>query len=122
MKYIFCFLLFVLCGCFPLTTRGISRVDIGDNKEQVIKKVGSPFYKMEYYTKQHLVYYFYDDFFSLFFADKFPYIGFYPLLRTGTEYWIILDNNKVISHGRAKAYQGSGSITRDLNMKIDNER
>jgi hypothetical protein len=96
----------------------LKSIEVGDSKSEVIDKIGKPYYKMEYYTKQHLVYYMYDDLMSLFFTeDKFPYIGFYPLLRTGTEYWVIVEGDKVVSHGRKDAYIGSGSITKTLNSK-----
>lgn len=90
-------------ACFPLTGYGLKEININDDKEQVIKKIGRPYTKKSFYNKEYMVYYVYDDIFSLFFNIKrFPYVGFYPLLRTGEEYWIVLENNKVVAVASAR--------------------
>ena len=92
-----------ISACFPLTGYGLKEININDNKEEVIKKIGKPYTKKSFYNKEYMVYYVYDDIFSLFFNIKrFPYIGFYPFLRTGEEYWIVLENNKVVAVGSAR--------------------
>jgi outer membrane protein assembly factor BamE (lipoprotein component of BamABCDE complex) len=111
MRYL-AFLL-LLSSCFPLTSYSLNKIKVGDSRSKVVKDLGRPSYHMEYYTKEHLVYYVHDDIFSLFYSSKFPFVGFYPFLRTGDEYWVIIDGGKIVSHARAKDYRGG--ISRALN-------
>ena len=100
---VFCIIMFILLSaCFPLTSNSVKSINVNDTKEKVIDKLGKPFSKKAYYNKEYLVYYIHDDFFSLFInLKKFPFIGFSPFLRTGEEYWIIVEGNKVVSFGNA---------------------
>lgn len=114
-RAIFIIFLF-LSGCFPLTSNSLKKLSVNDTEEQVIKTLGKPFSKKVYYNKVFLIYYIHDDFFSIFFnLKKFPFIGFYPLLRTGDEYWIIMEDNKLVSFGSAKNF--GNNIPRALNDK-----
>lgn len=104
-------------SCLPLTSNGFKKIKINYSENDVINIIGRPTTKNVFYSKEYMVYYVYDSIFSLFLnRDVFPYVGFYPLLRTGTEYWVILDNNKVVAFGPSKKFN-SGSISRALDTK-----
>lgn len=108
IKLFSCILLILLSGCFPLTSNSLKKLNVNDNEEQVIKVLGKPFSKKAYYNKVYWVYYVHDDLFSVFFNIKrFPFIGFSPLLRTGDEYWIIMEDGRVVSFGTAKNFKNS---------------
>ena len=111
-----------LISCSVVTTNSISKVHVTDNRNEVIKKVGIPDIIKGYYNKEILVYYVHSDIFDLFISSKFPYIGFYPLLRTGEEYWVILEDGKVASFGSAKNYKTSiPNALKGNNILITNE-
>lgn len=109
-------LFFVLSSCFPVTSNSLKKININNTEEEVIRILGKPFSKKAYYTKEYLVYYVHDSFFDVFFnKDQFPFIGFYPILRTGSEYWIIMDNGKVVAFGLSKNF--GNSLPKALNNK-----
>ena len=116
IKYIIIALFVALTACFPLTENGLKKIDVRDTKEQVVEKIGSPYTKKAFYNKEYMVYYVYDDVFDLFINQtKFPFVGFYPFLRTGKEYWVILEDNKVVAFGLAKNF--GNNIPRALNAR-----
>lgn len=115
-KYFFSTFFLLLVACFPLTGNGLKNVNVQDAKKDVIDKIGNPYSKKAFYNKEYMVYYVYDDIFGLFFTkERFPFIGFYPFLRTGTEYWVILEDDKVVAFGSAKNF--ANNIPRALNTK-----
>ena len=118
MKKCLCTLLILfLSSCFPLTSNSLNKIEIGDSKEHVVKKLGKQYTQKGYYNKTFLVYYVHDSFFEIFFnAKEFPFIGFYPFLRTGKEYWVVIENNKVVSFGNADNYKNN--IPKALDSKI----
>lgn len=106
--FTFLFVFILLTACFPVTSNGFKKVNVGDSKKQVVKILGRPTSKKAYYSKEHYVYYVHQDFFSLFFNIKrFPFVGFYPFLRTGEEYWVIMEDDKVVSFGSSSNYKNS---------------
>lgn len=111
-----CMLLLLVNGCFPLTSNSLKKINVNDTEEHVSKVLGKPFSKKAYYNKVYLVYYVHDDLFSVFFNfKKFPFVGFSPLLRTGDEYWIAIEDGKVVSFGTAKNF--GNNIPKALNNK-----
>lgn len=116
-RNVFFVLFCVLCtSCLPLTSNGFKNIHVNYSAEQVIDVLGEPATQNEFYSKKYMVYYVHDSVFSLFFnLDQFPFVGFYPLLRTGTEYWVILDNNKVVGFGPAKRF--GNNIPKALDTK-----
>ena len=113
-KFLVLILPLLLSACFPLTGYGVKDINISDTKETVIEKIGQPYTKKAFYNKEYMGYYVYDDIFSLFLNIKqFPYVGFYPFLRTGVEYWVILEDNKVVAFGSAKNF--NNNIPKSLN-------
>jgi outer membrane protein assembly factor BamE (lipoprotein component of BamABCDE complex) len=120
MKYIRYFYLLsflFLLACFPLTSNSLNKIRVGDSREHVINVLGKQYTKKAYYSKTYLVYYIHDSFFEIFFNSKeFPFIGFYPLIRTGKEYWVIIDNDKVVSFGNANNYKNN--IPKALDSKV----
>lgn len=107
-------ILTLLSSCFPLTGNGLKDVNFQDTKEEVIDTIGKPYTKKLFYNKEYMVYYIHDSIFDLLFStNEFPYIGFYPFLRTGNEYWVILEDNKVVAVGLAKNF--GNNIPKALN-------
>lgn len=116
IKIFCCVLLILLSGCFPLTSNSLKKINVDYTEDQVVKVLGKPFSKKAYYNKVYLVYYIHDDLFSIFFNIKrFPFVGFSPFLRTGDEYWIIMENDRVVSFGTAKNF--GSNIPKALNNK-----
>ena len=110
---LFCFL---CTSCLPLTSNGFKNIHVNYSAEQVIDVLGEPATQNEFYSKKYMIYYVHDSVFSLFFnKNVFPFIGFYPLLRTGTEYWVILDYDKVVGFGPAKQF--GNNIPKELDAK-----
>lgn len=108
MKKIFCILFILLSGCFPLTSNSLKKINVNNTEKQVVEVLGKPFSKKAYYNKTYLVYYIHDDLFSIFFnLKRFPFVGFSPLLRTGDEYWVIMEDGKVVSFGSASNFKNS---------------
>ncbi len=118
MNKVLCFLLLILVlnACTPVTSNSLKKINTNDTEEQVKKILGNPYSKKAYYNKTYLVYYVYDDFFSIFVnLKKFPFFGFPPLLRTGDEYWIILEDNRVVAFGLSKNF--GNNIPRALSTR-----
>lgn len=110
MSKILCvFLLTVfITACSPLTSNAFKKINVNDTQEEVERVLGKPFSKRAYYNKTFLVYYVYEDFFGIFINQKkVPFVGFPPLLRTGDEYWVILENGKVVAFGLSKNFGNS---------------
>ena len=97
-------LLFLTTSCFPLTNKGLRELKLNDSKQEVIKVMGKPSSTSIHYNQEYLTYYIHNDFIDLFITGKFPFIGFYPFLRTGNKYWVILEDNKLISYGESWYY------------------
>ncbi len=93
-------LLLLLTSCFPLHTKVSNKLYYNQSSKDVIEKIGQPDFLQRYYSKEIYGYYVHDSIFDLFInTKKFPWIGFYPFLRTGKEFYIILDDNKVVAYG-----------------------
>lgn len=107
------FLAFLLTGCFPLTGNAIKKINVSDSKESVVGTLGKPYSKKASYNKEFYVYYIHDSLFDLFLSSKFPFVGFYPLMRTGNEYWIIFENDRVVAFGDARNFKSD--VPRSLN-------
>lgn len=93
-------ILFFLTSCLPNTTNITNKLYYRQPREEVVKVFGKPNIVQGFYDKEILVYYLYESIFDLIFTSrKIPYLAFYPLIRTGNPYYIILENNKVVSFG-----------------------
>jgi len=108
------FLIFFLTSCFPTTNYSLKKLRLNDSKPMVLKIMGKPSSISMHYNKEFLVYYIHDDFFDLIFPSKFPFVGFYPLTRTGKKYWIVLEDGHLISYGEAEYY----NIDKDQRLSI----
>ena len=108
-KFFIClYLVLCLTSCFPVTANGFKKIKYNDTEDEVVKILGAPYTKKNYYNKEYFIYYVHDDVFSLFFSkSRFPFIGFYPFLRTGEEYWVIFENGKVVSFGNSSNFNNS---------------
>ena len=106
-----------MSACFPLTSNSLNGIKVGDNRKHVIKVLGKPYTTKAYYSKTFLVYYVHDSLFEIFSnIKKFPYIGFYPFLRTGKEYWVVLEGEEVVSFADADNYKNN--IPKALDNKV----
>lgn len=99
------FVLPLLNACFALTPYSFEYVVPGIDSAEVAKMVGNPYSKIILPDREILVYYVHPSALSLFITSHFPFIGFYPLTRTGTEYWVILQNNTVVTSGSVNELQ-----------------
>jgi hypothetical protein len=105
-------LLTTVIGCTSVTHIHLTnRLRNGIGKEEVVSTMGSePAEKMAFGGKEVLVYYLHASVFDLIFNQKrLPYVGFYPLLQTGREYWIVLerDRDRVVAFGYAENFGNS---------------
>ena len=90
------FMLF-LQSCSPsiCTTYSLNKLKYGLSKEEVVNSVfgSKPFEKkIVDGNKEIYVYYIHTSIVDLILTKKFPYIGLYPLNRTGREYWLLFDD------------------------------
>lgn len=102
--YIFIMLLLQSCASSITTPYQINRIFYGQSEKSIIKTMGSPAErKIINEDEKIFVYYIHSTIFDLFFnIERFPYLGFYPINRTGKEFWIILKNNRLKSSGYVK--------------------
>ena len=92
---------FTLSGC-AVTPYSIRHVEHDMTKEEVIKKVGKPYTIKSVRDVELMTYYLHEDLVDFFISPKFPYFLPYPFIRTGHEYWVILEDNQVIAVGSAE--------------------
>ena len=111
---IFFFSLFVNAEPYSL-----NKLKYGLNKEEVVNNVfgSKPFEKkIVDSSKEIYVYYIHSSLFELFLnKEKFPYIGFYPLNRTGREYWLLFDNKEGLIKS---AYAKEWNILKQNNISL----
>ena len=101
--FIFCTIVcFMLSSCCILTNNATKKLYFNQSKEEVEQILGKPDAKAVFYSKEYYVYYIHSDIYDLFLnRSKFPYIGIYPFLRTGKEFWVVFENNNLIYFGKA---------------------
>jgi hypothetical protein len=71
------------------------------SKQEVEAIFGPSEEKKFYQNREILVYYLHNSLFDMIFSKNFPFIGFFPLIRTGKEFWIVLENEQVVAMGYA---------------------
>lgn len=91
--YISILLTLFLTSCVSRTTSMTTKLQINMSKEEVIKIMGKPEEKRILNKNDIFVYYLHDSILSLIIGSTFPYVGFYPINRTGKEYWVIFNGN-----------------------------
>jgi hypothetical protein len=99
-----------LTSCTNIAHRHVTNdLYLGATAKEVVLVMGDgPAEKKSFGGKEVMVYYVYSSIFDLIVNwEKFPYVGFYPLLSTGQEFWIILNDNRVESFGYAKNFSNS---------------
>ncbi|MBR2141386.1 MAG: hypothetical protein IJ853_03430 [Rickettsiales bacterium] len=102
------FLVFLLQSCYSVNSNySLNKLKYGLSEEEIRKNVFScePAEKnIVDETKVVYVYYIHSSIFDLIFnSERFPYIGFYPINRTGKEYWLLVDKKDgLIKSGYAK--------------------
>lgn len=100
LLYFFIVLILQSCGGIT-TTYHINRLNYGLDNKNIVKLMGKPAEKKIINENEKIyVYYIHSSVFDLFLnPERFPYIGFYPLNRTGKEFWIVLNNDELESSG-----------------------
>lgn len=99
MKIIIFVLLFLITSCSGIgINSSLIKLEYGMSKNEVINDV----FKLKPTEKKIVdkdheiyVYYIHSSLFDFFFnRERFPYVGFYPINRTGKEYWLMF-NSKI---------------------------
>ncbi|MDR2077936.1 MAG: hypothetical protein LBP39_03145 [Rickettsiales bacterium] len=94
-------------SCANITHRYVtSGLQAGSTREEAVLAMGyEPAEKKSFGGRDVMVYYLYSSIFDFIInGDKFPFFGFYPLLATGQEFWIILNKDKVEAFGYARNF------------------
>lgn len=100
MKY--CYLLILstvllLSSCALNTNYSLNKLHYGQTKSEVINIMSAPSSKRILdQNKEIYIYYIHDSILDLFLTSKFPFIGFYPVNRTGKEIRLYFENNELI--------------------------
>jgi hypothetical protein len=102
----------VVVGCTNVSHVYLTNdLTTGSTRAEAISAMGSePTRKMASAKMDVLVYYLHASVFDLVFSpQKAPFVGFYPLLRTGQEFWVVLDRarDKVVAFGYAENFSNS---------------
>ncbi|MDR1495096.1 MAG: hypothetical protein LBI29_03635 [Rickettsiales bacterium] len=83
----------------------------GDTREEVVSAMGgNPAEQKASVRMDVLVYYLHASIFDLVFSQKrAPFVGFYPLLLTGREFWIVVDRgrDRTVAFGYAEDFNNS---------------
>jgi hypothetical protein len=83
----------------------LNKLSVNQNISEVNKILGGPAEKKIYGEYEIFIYYIHSSIFDLFFnSARFPYIGPYPINRTGKEYWVVFKNSKLIASGFASDF------------------
>lgn len=87
-------LLLLSSACFPLSPYALNHISRGMSMQEVQANFGSPHSTLINGNLTILVYYLNDSVFSFFTSSRFPFVGIYPLARTGTEYWLVFQHQE----------------------------
>jgi len=108
IPFFLCLSLLLLNGCFALTPHSLNKISAGMSKEETVGIMGKPYSTKYMKGEEYSVYYLHEDVIDLFFRqNKFPFIGIYPILRTGQEYYIVYKDDVVVAYGDRPFYKGS---------------
>jgi hypothetical protein len=88
-------------------------------KQDVEAVLGQSEEKKIYQNKEILVYYLHNSLFDMIFSKNFPFIGFFPLVRTGKEFWVVLEDGRVTAAGYADNFgRRLGEIANNSSLDI----
>ena len=105
MKYLLLISIFMLSSCAITTNYSLNKLQYGQSKNDVIKAIGSPTSKRILGESNEVyIYYVHDSLFDLFLTARFPFIGFYPINRTGKEILLYFNDNKLVKSIGAKEH------------------
>lgn len=103
----------VIAGCgstyYPTNSLGE-----GDSRDDVLRIMGNPSRTFLMDGREFLVYDLSSSMSESVFGKNAPYLGIAPLTRTGNEYYVVLENGKVIGYGDADNYRNLYKIEGDL--------
>jgi hypothetical protein len=97
----------VLNGCFALTPYSMKNLNVGMTRKEVRKIMGQPYSCAYGNGKEYDSYYLHRGVFDLFLDTNFPFVGFYPLRRTGKEHYVVYKKGKLVSYGKKELYSTS---------------
>lgn len=103
-KLVLFMLVFFLPSCSGIVTYYQTKgLFYGQDSKSILKAFGSPAEKKIIgKNKEIYVYYVHSSIFDMLLnSERFPYIGFYPLNRTGKEFWIVMNGGQLESSGYA---------------------
>ena len=87
----------LLSSCALNTNYSLNKLYYGQNKEEVVRIMNTPSSKRILdKNKEVYIYYLHDSILDLFLTSRFPFIGFYPINRTGKEIRLYFENNELV--------------------------
>lgn len=96
MKIIFVLLFLTSCGGI-LSNYTINKLEYGQSQREVERLLSKPAEKrIVDENKEIYIYYVHDSILDLFLSPRFPFIGFYPINRTGEEFWLLFEYNSLV--------------------------
>lgn len=113
-------LIALITSCSPLTPYAMNDVKHNMTKQQVVSRLGKPYSVKTVRDVEFLTYFVHEDVMDLFLTNRFPFILPYPFVRTGSEYWVILENDKVIGAGSGNQDFGKTKNAKVLFFSLDN--
>lgn len=94
-------LMALLTGCSLTKYPGrLKKLQTGMTVQEAVNIMGEPSAREIIKNNLVMVYHLYEDLYSHVFTSKFPFIGFYPLSRTGSEYWLIFNDGILVAAGK----------------------
>lgn len=113
-------LIALMTSCSPLTPYAMNDVKHNMTKQDVIARLGKPYSVKTVRDVEFLTYFVHEDVLDLFLTNRFPFILPYPFVRTGSEYWVILENDQVIGVGSGNQDFGKTKNHEILFFSLDN--
>ena len=87
----------LLSSCALNTNYSLNKLYYGQSKKEVIRIMNTPSSKRILdKNKEVYIYYLHDSILDLFLTSRFPFVGFYPINRTGKEICLYFENNELI--------------------------
>ena len=87
----------LLSSCALNTNYSLNKLYYGQSKNEVIRIMSTPSSKRILdQNREVYIYYIHDSLLDLFLTSKFPFVGFYPINRTGKEIHLYFENNELV--------------------------
>ena len=90
-------LLLLISSCAPTSKYSLNKLYYGQSKDDVVDIMGNAYTKRILdKDKEMYIYYVHDSVLDLILTSRFPFIGFYPINRTGKEVYLYFENDRLI--------------------------